>query len=219
MPDMEINAYVFWGASGHARVLAEMVHADGAKLIALFENDIKKISPFSAVPVYYGRDGFERFVGEMDDLHSIGALSAIGGGRGRDRLAQLEIFDRAGFYTGALVHKAAHVASTASVGKSCQVLVEATICTDAVIGDATIVNTSAIVDHECVLGGGVHIGPGATLCGCVVVEENVFVGAGAVVLPRLTVGADAVIGAGAVVTKSVPAGDVVVGNPARSLND
>lgn len=48
------------------------------------------------------------------------------------------------------------------------------------------------------------------------IGDDVTVGAGAVVLP-VTVGAGAVIGAGAVVTKNVPAGVVVVGNPARTL--
>jgi maltose O-acetyltransferase len=35
------------------------------------------------------------------------------------------------------------------------------------------------------------------------------------VLPGVTIGDDAVIGAGSVVTRDVPAGVVVVGNPAR----
>jgi maltose O-acetyltransferase len=45
--------------------------------------------------------------------------------------------------------------------------------------------------------------------------DNVWIGGGAIVLPGVTVGHDAVIGAGSVVTRDVPAGVVVVGNPAR----
>lgn len=54
---------------------------------------------------------------------------------------------------------------------------------------------------------GVHIGAGA------------IIGACAVLLPGVTVGARALIGAGAVVTKDVSPGAVVVGNPARVIND
>jgi acetyltransferase-like isoleucine patch superfamily enzyme len=45
------------------------------------------------------------------------------------------------------------------------------------------------------------------------------VGAGAVLLPGVTIGAGALVGAGAVVVKDVPAYQVVVGNPARSVGD
>jgi acetyltransferase-like isoleucine patch superfamily enzyme len=45
------------------------------------------------------------------------------------------------------------------------------------------------------------------------------VGVGAVLCPAVEVGAEAFVGAGAVVVKDVPAGAVVVGNPARVLRD
>jgi maltose O-acetyltransferase len=47
--------------------------------------------------------------------------------------------------------------------------------------------------------------------------DDVWVGGGAIICPGVTVGSGAVIGAGSVVTKDVPAGMVVVGNPARVL--
>ncbi|KAK4556384.1 hypothetical protein LTR86_006528 [Recurvomyces mirabilis] len=47
------------------------------------------------------------------------------------------------------------------------------------------------------------------------IEDNVFVGAGACIMPGVTIEEGAVVGAGALVTKSVPAGHVAIGNPAR----
>jgi len=41
------------------------------------------------------------------------------------------------------------------------------------------------------------------------------IGAGAIILPGVTIGERSLVGAGAVVTKDVPAGAVVLGNPAR----
>jgi UDP-2-acetamido-3-amino-2,3-dideoxy-glucuronate N-acetyltransferase len=49
------------------------------------------------------------------------------------------------------------------------------------------------------------------------VRRRAAVGTGAVILPGVTIGERAVVGAGAVVTRDVPAGAVVVGNPARVL--
>jgi acetyltransferase-like isoleucine patch superfamily enzyme len=47
------------------------------------------------------------------------------------------------------------------------------------------------------------------------IGDNVWIGGSVVVCPGVSIGDDAVVGAGSVVTKDVPAGVVVVGNPAR----
>ena len=47
------------------------------------------------------------------------------------------------------------------------------------------------------------------------IGNNVWLGGGAIILPGVTIGDNAVVGAGSVVTRDVPAGAVVVGNPAR----
>lgn len=49
------------------------------------------------------------------------------------------------------------------------------------------------------------------------VEDHASIGSGATVLCGVVIGRGAIIGAGSVVTKSVPAGEVWAGNPARRL--
>jgi maltose O-acetyltransferase len=49
--------------------------------------------------------------------------------------------------------------------------------------------------------------------------ENVFVGEHTIILKGVTIGADSVIGAGSVVTRSIPAGVIAAGNPARVLRE
>lgn len=52
-----------------------------------------------------------------------------------------------------------------------------------------------------------------------VVERGASIGSGATILGGLTIGAGSLIGAGCVVTKSVPAGQVWAGNPARYIRE
>jgi len=50
-----------------------------------------------------------------------------------------------------------------------------------------------------------------------VVKKGASIGTGSTILANVTIGEGALIGAGSVVTKDVPAGAIVVGNPARVI--
>ena len=49
------------------------------------------------------------------------------------------------------------------------------------------------------------------------VKKGAKIGANSTILPGVTIGENAMIGAGSVVTKSVPDGEVWVGNPAHDI--
>jgi len=51
----------------------------------------------------------------------------------------------------------------------------------------------------------------------VIIEDNVFIGSNVKILKGVTIGRDSVIANGSIVTKSIPAGVVAGGNPARVL--
>ena len=52
----------------------------------------------------------------------------------------------------------------------------------------------------------------------IIIEDYAWIGTGAMILPGVTIGRGAVVGARAVVSKSVAAGAIVVGNPAKTIN-
>lgn len=122
-----------------------------------------------------------------------------------------------------------HVEATANINRGAR------------IGWACTIGPHGGVGENCILSGEVHVGAHVTMGpGCrfitgdhplppdfgsfrdmrpthspIYIEEDVFIGAGVTVLPGVTIGRGAAVGAAAVVSKDVPAGAVVVGNPAR----
>jgi sugar O-acyltransferase (sialic acid O-acetyltransferase NeuD family) len=208
---------VFWGATGQAKVLRELVAREGLILVAVFDNaDVPP--PFADVPLYRGRDGFAAWhASRGGDLPH--GLVAIGGARGRDRVEIQRFLASHGVFPHVAVHRTAFVADNARLGAGSQILAQAAICVEAQLGDGCIVNTSATVDHECILGHGVHVCPGAHVAGCVRIGDYAMIGTGATVLPRVSIGSGAIIGAGAVVTRDVPPWTVVVGSPARVVRE
>lgn len=214
------DKFLIWGAKGHAKVLTEIIHLNGAQVIALVDIDAATPSPINGLEVIAGYDGYRNWIDSFKvssnlQIGEISAISAIGGNRGNDRLYYLGVFQRDGFKTPSLVHPRAHVSHGTVIGSNSQVCAFAFIGVDVVIGNACILNTKATIDHESTLGDGVHLAPGATLCGCVKIGNNTFIGAGAVVLPNLVIGNNCIIGAGAVVTKNVPDNVLSYGNPAK----
>jgi len=98
-----------------------------------------------------------------------------------------------------------------TIGKNCYVSPHA--CIDSRRGRITIGDNVSISSGSYILG---HVGFRELKEGQeTVLEDNVKVFVNAVVLPGVRIGRNSIVGAGAVVGKDVPANVVVMGNPAR----
>lgn len=191
-----------YGASGHAKVIIDMLERSGIEVHGLFDDNpaiaallgYPCLGPYAAYP------------------HPIQAELIISIG---DNHIRKTIADKLPLQYGSCAHPSAILSRHSQLGAGTVAMARAVVNPGTSIGRHVILNTACSVDHDCTLADFVHISPNATLCGGVSIGEGAHIGAAAVVAPNLSIGAWAVIGAGAVVVKDVPERAVVVGNPGR----
>ena len=202
---------VVFGAGGHAKVLLEaiLLANPGAEIAIIDDSG----SAASAGLLGLAISGDRHWLA----VNWPGAPVAPAIGNNEARAAIADWLRLQGRSLATVIHPAATVSPSASIGSGAFLAAGAVVNAEAEIGDGAILNTLASVDHDCELGALAHSAPGSRLCGGVRIGARTLIGAASVVIPGVSVGADAIVGAGSVVVKDVPAGAKVAGSPARPI--
>ena len=119
----------------------------------------------------------------------------------------------------------------AQVGENCNICSHCLIENEVMIGNNVTIKSGVQVWDGITIEDNVFIGANVTFTNdkypksknsswnmlTTLIKRGASIGAGSTILPGLTIGENAIIGAGSVVTKSVAAGELWVGNPARKV--
>jgi len=150
----------------------------------------------------------------LDDDAPDGAAALVGTGD-VDRREVAERLAAAGFAPRTIVHPAAHLPDSATVGAGSIVAPGVIVGAHTSIGANVVVGRGSLIGHHTRIGNLATLGPGSNVAGNAVVGEGAFLGMAAVVRDHVTVGAGAEVAMGAVVVRDVPRGASVRGVPAR----
>lgn len=197
---------VIIGASGHGKVIADIIINSGDEVVGFLDDGIEKGTYVAGIEVLGKTEDYKEF-------YDCEFVIAVGNQQNRKRIAETL---HVKWYTA--IHPRATISKLdVSIGEGTVIMANAVVNPSAKIGRHCIINTGAIVEHDNVLEDYVHISPNATLSGTVKIGELTHIGVGAAVMNNISICSDCIVGAGAVVVKDITESGTYVGVPARMI--
>lgn len=193
---------VLYGASGHCKVIIDILEANGVPIDYIVDDNIE-LSTLLGYEV-------KRNIGKYENI-----IVAIGSCFIRKQI--VESLNVNNFTTA--IHPSAVISPRAKINEGTVIMQGAIVQSCAEIGRHCIVNTGASVGHDAKLADYVHIAPHATVTGAVEIGEETWIGAGAVIKQGVHIGRRCMIGAGSVVVKDIPDNVVAYGNPCKIVRE
>jgi sugar O-acyltransferase (sialic acid O-acetyltransferase NeuD family) len=196
---------ILYGASGHAKVIIEILEKSGILVDGLFDDN----------PNISDLNGYICSLFNLNKTIDNQLIISIGDNRTRRIIA-----NKIGAVKyGKAIDTSSSISLRSTIGEGTVIMPGAIINSGTIIGDHAIINTNASVDHDCILGNFVHVSPGCSISGNVNIGEGTHIGTGASVIPGIRIGAWCIVGAGCVIIKDIPDFSVVVGNPGKIIKN
>lgn len=206
---------VIIGASGHAKVIIDIVEKQGVFRIVGLIDTFKKLGH----KIYdYAVLGTEKDMPEVLKAHAVfGGIIAVG-----DNFTRMHLFNKISVSNSVFqfinaIHPSARIEENVSIGNGTVIMAGTVINNNVVIGKQAILNTKCIINENTKIENFSSIAPGVTLGSHVEIGCCSAISLGAKISKNLKIGNNTVVGAGSVVLESFGDNQIVYGNPAKTM--
>jgi sugar O-acyltransferase (sialic acid O-acetyltransferase NeuD family) len=203
------------GASGHAKVIIDIVEQQGSFQIFGLIDSFKQ--PGTTLMGY-------QVIGKEDSIPPLlatrnvaGGIIAIGHNWIRHQMANRIREIAPDFLFVNAIHPSAHIAREVGIGRGVVMMAGVSINPGTRIADFCYFNTNASVDHDNIIEEFSCLQPNAATGGNVRVGAFSSISIGANVIHGVTIGSHSVVGAGSTVISDVADGVVAYGTPCREI--
>jgi len=204
------------GASGHAKVITDIIEKNGQYEIYGFVDSYKKMGSDILRYKIIGDEKCIPYLKEKEGI--IKGIVAIGDNWKRKEMVK-KIKDLVmDFDFISAIHPSASISNYISIGKGVAVMAGVVINSDAQIDDYCIINSKASLGHDSMMEEFSSLSSGVTIGGNVNIGKFTAISIGATVVNNVNIGKHTVIGAGALVTKDVGDFQIAYGSPAKLIN-
>jgi len=201
------RSLIVYGAGGHAKTVLELISVlNDFDIIGMIDDNIPAGTQVMGFPVL-GSQLILKSISETGikiAANGVGGISDFGS-RGK----VFSILERENYSIPKLIHPAAYVEKSSSIGNCVQIFANAYVGSEVSLGAYCMINTNAVISHDCVIGAYTHIAPGALLAGQVMVGDRTLIGMGVKTAIGIEIGDNVRVGNGAILNADVPAGFII----------
>jgi sugar O-acyltransferase (sialic acid O-acetyltransferase NeuD family) len=203
------------GASGHAKVIIDIIEKEGKyEIIGLIDSNKNK-GELVLGYIVLGKE--ENLPSLLNENENSAVIIAIGDNVVRHMVMKKLINLSAEISFATTIHPSAQIAKNVTIGKGVVIMAGAIVNSDSVIEDFVIINTKASIDHDGLIMAYSSLAPGVTLGGNVKIGNFSAVSIGATIKHNVSIGNHVIIGAGAVLLNDCNDNVVAYGVPAKEI--
>ena len=190
------NSIAIIGAGGHGKVIGDIAHLNGTKLIHFFDDDTKVLN--KKYPYHIEGDCnvlLKKIKFYKNFFVSIGDNSA------RSEKIKWLLKLKANIIN--LIHPNSNISRFVKFGKGICVMPNTVINSGCVIKDGVIINSSATIEHDTTIKNYSHICPGVTISGHVKIGSFCLLGSGTSIHPLISIGNNVKVGVGSKIFRDI----------------